>query len=142
MSYDADNIFALILKKQVPACVVEETDTTLTFMDIMPKAPGHALVIPKESAENLFEISDSMLSNVIHQVKRVAKAAKIAYPEKGIRVVQLNGTEAGQTVFHIHFHIIPSDDGMNFGFHGSGSEEQASLEENAEKLRQALLQVS
>lgn len=138
MSYDPTNIFARILRGELPAHVVEETEDTLTFMDIMPKANGHALVIPKEDAPNLFDISDDGLQKLITQVKRVAKASQLAYPGNGIRVIQLNGSEAGQSVFHLHFHVIPSADGMNFGFHGGAAADEASLAEHAQRLKQAL----
>ena len=138
MTYDPENIFARILRGEIPAHVVEETEHTLTFMDIMPKAPGHALIVPKEGSANIFDISDEALTHVITQVKRIAKAAQRAYSGKGIRVVQLNGSEAGQSVFHLHFHVIPSDDGMNFGFHGSGAADEKSLVENAQLLKDAL----
>ncbi len=142
MSYDPANIFARILRGEIPAHVVEDTKNTLTFMDIMPKADGHALVIPKEDARNIFEISDEALQQLITQVKRVAQAAQHAYPGKGIRVVQLNGSEAGQSVFHLHFHVIPSADGMNFGFHGGAAADEESLKENAQRLKQALAALS
>lgn len=138
MSYDPSNIFARILRGELPAHVVEETEHTLTFMDIMPKADGHALIIPKEGASNIFDVSDGALQNLITQVKRVARAAQCAYPGNGIRVIQLNGSEAGQSVFHLHFHVIPSADGMNFGFHGGAAADEASLEANAQRLKQAL----
>ena len=138
MSYDPANIFARILRGELPAHVVEESNDTLTFMDIMPKANGHALVIPREEAANIFDISDDGLRTLITQVKRVAKASQLAYPGNGIRVIQLNGSEAGQSVFHLHFHVIPSADGMNFGFHGGAAADDASLAEHAERLKQAL----
>ncbi|MCY4095483.1 MAG: HIT family protein [Gammaproteobacteria bacterium] len=138
MSYDPANIFARILRGELPAHVVEETEHTLTFMDIMPKADGHALVIPKEDAPNIFDISDDALQKLITQVKRVAKASLQAYPGNGVRVIQLNGSEAGQSVFHLHFHIIPSADGMNFGFHGGASADDSSLADHARRLKEAL----
>ena len=104
----------------------------------MPKANGHALVIPKEQASNIYEISDRALEQLITQVKRIARAAEHAYPGNGIRVIQLNGSEAGQSVFHLHFHVIPSADGMNFGFHGGAAADEASLAKNAKRLKQAL----
>ncbi len=141
MSYDPANIFARILRGELPAHVVEDTEHTLTFMDIMPKANGHALVIPKEDARNIYEVSDDALHKLITQVKRVAKASQRAFPGNGIRVIQLNGSEAGQSVFHLHFHVIPSADGMNFGFHGDVAADEASLAEHAERLKQALIEL-
>ena len=141
MSYDPANIFARILRGELPAHVVEDTEHTLTFMDIMPKANGHALVIPKEDARNIYEVSDDALHKLITQVKRVAKASQRAFPGNGIRVIQLNGSEAGQSVFHLHFHVIPSADGMNFGFHGDIAADEASLAEHAQRLKQALVEL-
>lgn len=141
MSYDPANIFARILRGELPAHVVEDTEHTLTFMDIMPKANGHALVIPKEDARNIYEVSDDALQKLITQVKRVAKASQRAFPGNGIRVIQLNGSEAGQSVFHLHFHVIPSADGMNFGFHGDVAADEASLAEHAQRLKQALIEL-
>ena len=141
MSYDPQNIFAKILRKEATAVVVEEDEHTLTFMDVMPKDAGHTLVIPKEPAANLFEISADGLGRLVSQVKRVALAMKRAYPGKGVRVIQLNDSEAGQSVFHIHFHLIPSGDGMRFEFHGSGVRSSDELEREATKLRTALNEI-
>ncbi len=141
MSYDPANIFARILRGELPAHVVEDTEHTLTFMDIMPKANGHALVIPKEGARNIYDVSDDALQKLITQVKRVARASQSAFPGKGIRVIQLNGSEAGQSVFHLHFHVIPSADGMNFGFHGNVAVDEASLAEHAQRLKHALIEL-
>ncbi|MYD44153.1 MAG: HIT domain-containing protein [Gammaproteobacteria bacterium] len=138
MSYDPDNVFARILRGELPAHVVEETEHTLTFMDVMPRADGHALVIPKEHASNIHEISNESVQYVIKQVKRVASAAQQVFPDQGIRVVQLNGSEAGQSVFHLHFHVIPSSDGVNFGFHGHASADADSLAKHAARLKAAL----
>ena len=142
MSYDSSNIFARILRGEIPAHVVEETEHTLTFMDIMPRAPGHTLVIPKEGSENLFETSDEILAHVMKQVRRVARAIKFAYPDQGVRIVQLNGSNAGQTVFHLHFHIIPSSAGSDFSFHGTAASDDQSLAESANLIRQSLVQVN
>ena len=141
MDYDDKNPFALILRGEIPATVVDENEHTLTFMDIMPKAPGHVLVIPKHPSPNLFEVPDSELAHVIRQVKRVAKAAKQVFPSKGVRVIQLNDSMAGQSVFHLHFHLIPSDDGMDFGFHGSGQGSAEEIKSIAEAYRVALASI-
>ena len=141
MSYDSNNPFALILRGELPAVVVEEDEFTFTFMDIMPKASGHALIIPKQPASNIYEIEDDSLGRVIRQVKRVAHAAKVMYPDQGIRVIQLNDSEAGQSVFHLHFHVIPSSDGMNFAFHGSGQADLEQLKVIAQRYREALAEI-
>jgi histidine triad (HIT) family protein len=107
MAYDGHNIFAKILRREVPFFAVYEDDATLAFMDAMPQADGHVLVIPKEPAETLFDLSDEAAKALITTVKLVALAAKTAMQAPGLMVMQLNGEAAGQTVSHIHFHIIP-----------------------------------
>jgi len=107
MNYDNDNIFAKILRGDLPCCKVYEDDTTLAFMDIMPQAEGHTLVIPKEPATTLLELSDEGASDLIIKVKMIAKAVKDSLSASGITIFQLNGESAGQTVPHIHFHILP-----------------------------------
>lgn len=138
MPYDPANVFARILKNELPAHVVEETEHTLTFMDAMPISQGHALVIPKEAATDITDISGDALKDVIVQVKRIARAAQLAFPGKGVRVVQLNGAEAGQSVFHLHFHVIPSDEGAHFNLHGRSLADSNLLQEQADRLKQAL----
>ncbi len=142
MNYDANNIFARILRGEIPAHVVAEDEHTLAFMDVRPRADGHVLVIPKAEARDIFEISEESLQHVIVQVKLIARAARHAYPDSGVRVIQLNGSEAGQSVFHLHFHVIPSNDGMNFGFHGEVAADDATLKANAARLKQALASLS
>lgn len=138
MAYDTANVFARILKGELPAHVVEDTDHTLTFMDAMPVAPGHALVVPKAAATDIIEVSDDVLQAVIVQVKRIARATQLAHSGKGVRVVQLNGALAGQSVFHLHFHVIPSDEGAHFEFHGRSLALPEVLQEEADRLKRAL----
>ncbi|MPW28594.1 HIT domain-containing protein [Agarivorans sp. B2Z047] len=107
MSYDTNNIFAKILRGEMSCLKVYEDEHTLAFMDIMPQADGHTLVIPKEAAETLLELSDDAAAATIKTVKKVAKAVKQAMDAEGVSLVQFNGAAAGQTVPHIHFHIIP-----------------------------------
>ncbi|MDO6684777.1 MULTISPECIES: HIT family protein [unclassified Agarivorans] len=107
MSYDNNNIFAKIIRGEMGCLKVYEDDYTLAFMDIMPQADGHTLVLPKESAETLFELSEEGAAAVIKTVKKVAAAVKQAMNAEGISLVQFNGAAAGQTVPHLHFHIIP-----------------------------------
>ncbi|WP_220721142.1 HIT family protein [Agarivorans litoreus] len=107
MSYDNNNIFAKILRGEMSCLKVYEDEHTLAFMDIMPQADGHTLVIPKEAAETLLELSDDAAAATIKTVKKVAKAVKQAMDADGVSLVQFNGAAAGQTVPHIHFHIIP-----------------------------------
>ena len=107
MAYDDQNIFAKILRGEAPCIKIDEDEYTLAFMDIMPQAEGHALVIPKFPAENIFALSPDYAQHAIRQTQRIATAAKKAFNCAGIIIAQLNGEAAGQTVFHLHFHIIP-----------------------------------
>ncbi|XYJ08643.1 HIT family protein [Telluria sp. B2] len=107
MAYDTQNPFARILRGELPCIKVYEDASTLAIMDIMPQAPGHVLVLPKEAAAELFELSEEGAVACIRTVKKVAAAVKTAMDAPGIMVAQLNGSAAGQTVPHLHFHIIP-----------------------------------
>lgn len=108
MNYDDNNIFAKILRGELPCIKVYEDENILSFMDIMPQAEGHTLVIPKFPAETIFDLPDDVAANCIIQVKRIANAVKTAMSAKGITLFQLNGSAAGQTVPHFHFHILPA----------------------------------
>ena len=138
MPYDPDNIFAKILRKELPAHIVEETDHTLTFMDVMPQSPGHALVIPKEPAANIFELSTEGLIHVTQQAQRVAKAALTAFQSEGVIVLQLNNEGAGQSVFHYHIHVIPRSGGLPTHLHGRKLADPNELEKNAQALQSEL----
>ena len=106
--YDPDNIFAKILRGEVPAVTVWEDDHVLAFMDVFPQSEGHVLVISKTSqARNLLEVEPRDLARVTAAVQRTARAVERALSPEGISVMQLNGQAGGQTVFHLHFHIIP-----------------------------------
>lgn len=107
MTYDPHNPFARILRGELPCIKVHEDERTLAIMDIMPQAPGHVLVLPKEPAAELFELSEEGAAACIRAVQKVAGAVKRALGAPGIMVAQLNGSAAGQTVPHVHFHIIP-----------------------------------
>ncbi len=137
MPYDKDNIFAKILRAEIPSVKVYEDDQTLAFMDIMPQADGHTLVIPKEPAETILDLSAEAASNLIQRVQIIAKAVKTAMNADGITLFQLNGSAAGQTVPHIHFHILPGSI-MGARQHASGMADPADLEKIAEKIRSAL----
>ena len=110
-TYDDQNIFAKILRGEAPCVKVYEDEHVLSFMDIFPQSKGHTLVIPKEAARNLLEISDDGAAEAIKRVKKVAKAVESALNPDGVTIAQFNGAPAGQTVYHIHFHIIPRWDG-------------------------------
>ncbi|MCY0966773.1 HIT family protein [Parathalassolituus penaei] len=107
MAYDPNNIFARILRGELPCIRLYEDDQTLSFMDIMPQLPGHALVIPKEPAVTIYELSDESMAACLRTAKKVGKALEQAFGFNGTSLFQLNGTEAGQTVPHVHFHVLP-----------------------------------
>jgi len=134
MNYDTDNIFAKILRGDIPNITIYEDSQTLAFMDIMPQMAGHTLVIPKEPAITLFDLSDAAASDLILKVKHVATAVKKGLEADGITLFQLNGSAAGQTVPHIHFHILPGHFAQ-LTKHASKMAELAELENIAEKIR-------
>ena len=111
MAYDRSNVFARILRGEIPAHKVCEDEHTLAFMDVMPQADGHTLVIPKAAAENIFDLPPEALAATILTTQRVARAVKKAFDAPGVMIAQLNGRGAGQSVFHIHFHVMPRHDG-------------------------------
>lgn len=138
MSYDSNNIFARILRGEIPSVAVYEDDHCLAFMDVMPQADGHVLVIPKEAAENIFDLSPQGAAAMIHTTQKVAKAVRDALAVPGIMLVQLNGEAAGQSVFHVHTHIIPRIAGADLKLHAREMANPADLEAIAVKIRAAL----
>ena len=136
--YDPNNIFAKILRGELPKIAVYENEHTLAFMDIMPAVEGHTLVIPKEPCEGIFGISQDALAATIHTTQKVAAAVKKGLGAPGIVVVQQNGSAAGQTIFHLHFHIIPRHEGASLTFHGKAMVKPDVLEPVAAKIRAAL----
>lgn len=138
-AYDADNIFAKILRGEIPSVKLYEDADTLAFMDVMPQAPGHLLVIPKTGSRNLLDADPAVLSKLIAVVQKLAVAAKKAFAADGVFVAQFNEPAAGQTVFHLHFHVIPRyDDGAPLKPHSGSMENIDVLKANAEKIRAAL----
>ena len=137
MSYDPNNIFAKILRGELPSVKVYEDAKTLAFMDIMPATEGHTLVIPKEPAETIFDLSVEGAADLIRTTKRVAQAVKVAMECPGVMLAQLNGKTAGQSVPHIHFHILPRWQ-ANFSLHGRTMVDPKTLEPIATKIRAAL----
>lgn len=134
--YDESNIFAKIIREEIPCIKVYEDDKTLAFMDIMPQADGHTLVIPKYPAINIFDLPNEHAADYINKIKSVAAAVKKGMNADGITLFQLNGADAGQTVFHLHFHILPGSYGSARG-HASISADPNDLEANAAKIRAA-----
>ncbi|WP_026973428.1 HIT family protein [Aliagarivorans marinus] len=137
MSYDPNNIFAKILRGEMPCVKVYEDEHCLSFMDIMPQAEGHTLVLPKEPAETLLDLSDAAAAETIKVVKKMAKAVKQATGAAGVTIVQFNGAEAGQTVPHLHFHIVPGSFAKAKA-HAKEMVDPASLQELADKITAAV----
>ena len=138
MAYDDNNIFAKILRGEIPSVKVFEDDKTLAFMDVMPQAQGHVLVIPKEPAENVLDLSAGGAAALMATTQRVAKAVKKGLNAPGIMLAMLNGAPAGQSVFHVHFHIIPRSAGVDLGLHARSMVDPKTLEPVAAKIRAAL----
>jgi histidine triad (HIT) family protein len=138
MAYDRNNIFARILRGEIPAHKVFEDEHTLAFMDVMPQADGHALVIPKVEAENLFDLPPDALAATILTTQRVARAVRKAFDAPGILIAQLNGAPAGQSVFHIHFHVVPRHAGLDLRLHAREMADPALLAAHAARVRAAL----
>ncbi|WP_306119956.1 MULTISPECIES: HIT family protein [unclassified Roseitalea] len=138
VDYDPDNIFARILRGDIPSHKVHEDDDTLVIMDAMPQAPGHALVIPKSPCRNLLDAEPMALGAAIAVVQRVARASMAAFGADGITVLQFNEPAGGQSVFHLHFHVIPRHDGVALKPHSGEMESNDVLAGNALKLREAL----
>jgi histidine triad (HIT) family protein len=138
MAYDSNNIFAKIIRGEIPAFKVYEDGQTLAFMDAMPQSDGHTLVIPKSGAEDFFDVAPDVLANLIQVTQRVAKAVDKAFKPDGMRIIQYNRPESGQTVFHIHFHIIPCYTGVPLRGHGRDWADKALLAEHAKMISGAL----
>lgn len=136
--YDPENIFAKILKGDIPSHAVYEDEDTYAFMDVMPQAPGHVLVVPRAPSRNLLDADPAVLAKLIPVVQKIARATKEAFEADGVYIAQFNEAPAGQTVFHLHFHIVPRKDGEELKPHGRSMEDSAVLASNAQKIRNAL----
>jgi histidine triad (HIT) family protein len=136
-AYDPDNIFTKIIKGEIPCHKIYEDDDTLAFMDIMPQSQGHALVIPKTGSRNLLDADPAVLANLIAKTQKVAAAVMKATEADGFRLAQFNEAPAGQTVFHLHFHIIPMYDGVPLKPHTGETADHAVLGALAAKIRGA-----
>jgi histidine triad (HIT) family protein len=137
-AYDSNNIFAKILRGEFPCYKVYEDDHVLAFLDIMPRVPGHTLVIPKAPARNILDISPEDFAHVARGAHRIAAAAMAAFKADGITVHQFNEAAGGQVVFHLHMHVMPRHDGVALLPPASRKEDAKVLEENAAKLVAAL----
>jgi len=138
MSYDPNNIFAKILRGEIPCHKVYEDADAIVFMDVMPQSAGHALVVPKAASRNLLDADPAVLAKIVVLVQKVAVAAKSAFNADGISLAQFNETAGGQTVFHLHFHVIPRYEGQALNTHARNMEDNAVLAANAAKLKAAL----
>jgi histidine triad (HIT) family protein len=137
-SYDPNNIFAKILRGELPCYKVYEDDKALAFLDIMPRAPGHTLVLPKAPARNILDVPADDLAHVIKVAQKIARAAKTAFAADGITVQQFNETAGGQVVFHLHLHVIPRHEGVQMKPPASVKEAPEVLADQAKKLAAAL----
>lgn len=138
MSYDTNNVFAKILRGEIPCHKVHEDEHTLAFMDVMPQADGHTLVIPKSPSRNLLDADPAALGALMTSVQKVANAVRKAFDAEGILIQQFNEPAAGQTVFHLHFHILPRSAGVSLRPHTGKMADHALLARHAEMIRAAL----
>jgi histidine triad (HIT) family protein len=137
-AYDPNNIFAKILRGEFPCHKVYEDDKTLAFLDIMPRAPGHTLVLPKAPARNLLDVPADDLAHVAKVAQKIAKAAMTVFAADGITLQQFNEGAGGQVVFHLHVHVIPRKQGVGMKPPASEKEKPEVLAEQAKKLAAAL----
>jgi histidine triad (HIT) family protein len=138
MGYDNDNIFAKILRGEIPSHKICEDDETYAFMDIMPRGPGHALDIPKTPARNILDVDPASLAAVMRTVQKVGRAVVKAFDAPGLTIQQFNEAEGGQVVFHLHVHVIPRFAGIALKPPAGPMEDSKILAENAAKISAAL----
>jgi histidine triad (HIT) family protein len=138
MTYDPNNIFAKILRGEIPCHKIHEDEHTLAFMDVMPQVDGHCLVIPKAGSRNLLDADPSTLLPLMATVQNVARAAKAAFNSDGVQIRQYNEPAAGQTVFHLHFHILPMNEGQSLRPHSGKMADQGLLAKHAEMIKAKL----
>ena len=137
-AYDPSNIFGRILRGELPAHKVYEDDTTLVMLDVFPQSRGHTLVLPKAKSRNLLDADPAALAAVMPIIQRVAVALQAATGADGIRLAQFNEAAAGQTVFHLHFHLIPIYEGEALGAHGKGGADNTELAALAQDIASRL----
>jgi histidine triad (HIT) family protein len=141
-SYDPNNVFAKILRGELPSYKVYEDDRAFAFLDIMPRAPGHALVIPKAPARNILDIAPDDLAHVMKVAQKIARAGMKAFDADGITLVQFSEPAGGQVVFHLHVHVMPRKDGVELKPPASSKEDPAVLAEHASTLAAAIAEVA
>jgi histidine triad (HIT) family protein len=137
-SYDDQNIFARIMRGEIPSQKIYEDDATLAIMDVMPQGKGHTLVLPKAPSRNLLDADLATFAPLMATVQKIARAVKRAFDADGVTVMQFNEPAAGQSVFHLHVHVIPRFDGVALKPHSGTMEDQAVLAANADTIRAAL----
>ncbi|PSM19798.1 MULTISPECIES: HIT family protein [Nitratireductor] len=137
-AYDADNVFAKILRGELPAHRLYEDEHTLAFMDIMPRGDGHCLVIPKKPSRTILDVEATDLAAVMATAQLLARAVTRAFSADGVTIQQFNEPAGGQVVFHLHVHVIPRFEGVKLRPHTGEMADQAVLAEQAEKIRTAL----
>ncbi|KWV53132.1 HIT family hydrolase [Bradyrhizobium macuxiense] len=137
-AYDDQNIFAKILRGEIPSLKIYETDRTFAFLDIMPRSPGHTLVIPKAPARGIFDIADDDLAEVVKSAKRVAIAAKKAFAADGIIIQQFSEPASGQVVLHLHMHVMPVNEGVALLPPQTRAEDMDVLADHARRMITAL----
>ncbi len=137
-AYDETNIFAKILRGEVPCYKVYEDDAALAFMDVMPQADGHVLVLPKQPSRNILDADPEVLAALIPQVQKIARAVKEALAADGITLLQYNEPAGGQTVFHLHVHIVPRWTGVELRRHTGTMEKPEVLEAFRAKIAAAM----
>ena len=140
-AYDPDNVFAKILRGELPAKKVYEDEHTIAIMDIMPQAKGHTLVLPKQPSRNILDIDPDELCHVMKTAQKIARAIKKAFNADGILVKQYVEAAAGQTVFHTHVHVLPRFEGVPLKHHGGEMADSDLLAKNAEAIRAALAEL-
>jgi len=137
-TYDPSNIFAKILRGEMPSNRVYDDGEVIAFMDVMPQGPGHTLVLPKAPSRNLLDADPTTLGPLMQAAQKVAKAVMRAFNADGVTVIQFNEPASGQSVFHLHVHVIPRFDGIALRPHSGTMEKPEVLAANAEKVRKAL----
>ena len=137
-AYDDSNIFARILRGEIPSHKVYEDDEVVAFMDAMPQGAGHTLVVPRARSRNILDADPAVLGTVMAIVQKIARAVKQAFAADGVTIMQFNEAAGGQSVFHLHFHVIPRFEGVPLKRHSGEMEKPEILAANAEKIRRAL----
>jgi histidine triad (HIT) family protein len=137
-AYDETNIFAKILRGEMPCYKAFEDEAALAFMDIMPRANGHVLVLPKAPSRNLLDANPEDLGKLIVRVQKIARAVKSAFDADGVTILQYNERAGGQIIFHLHFHIIPRWTGVELGPHTGAEEKPEVLDGFAKKIAAAI----